>query len=91
MIKNRFSHIMSSILQKEGWITIEALSELLKVSPRTIRYDLDEIDYLLEKNELPKLQRAAGKGISYSGNEEKLKNISMLFVIILKKKYLIMR
>ncbi|RCW50512.1 MULTISPECIES: BglG family transcription antiterminator [unclassified Halanaerobium] len=54
--------------QKEP-VSIQALSEILKVSSRTIRYDLNEIEDLIQKYEL-KLTKKPNFGVLLEGEAE---------------------
>lgn len=65
MLKKRTSEILSEIIKSKNPITVKQLSDIFDVSERTIRYDLDEIDYFLKEKNLPKLIRKPNSGIEF--------------------------
>lgn len=69
MLHSRSRNILCKILTgQSAAMTAQQLSETYKVSPRTIRYDLEAIDGFLKENALPPLRRKGG--ISFIGDEE---------------------
>ncbi|NPV44113.1 MAG: BglG family transcription antiterminator [Firmicutes bacterium] len=62
MLSQRCLHILK-VLVDEDSVTIKELGDRLKISSRTVRYDLDKIDDWLAKNKIPLIQREYGKGI----------------------------
>jgi transcriptional antiterminator/mannitol/fructose-specific phosphotransferase system IIA component (Ntr-type) len=69
------------ILQKlstvDKYLKISELSRELETSPRTIRYDLDEIDNFLKKNMLQELIRKPGCGVKLDSSPEFNKKLSL--------------
>lgn len=49
--------------QASRYVRVEELAAKFRVSVRTVRYDLDKIDYYLKSNGYPKLERAKGTGV----------------------------
>ena len=79
ILNERCSKIFNKILNNKSPITIEELSNLLDVSSRTIRYDLDNIDNYLKEHDLKILTRKPNKGISFTvPKEEKQKILEYL-------------
>ncbi|MDO7976032.1 BglG family transcription antiterminator [Oceanotoga teriensis] len=67
-LKTRNYHIIKYLYETKN-TTIKELSQKFQVSPRTIRYDLDEIEEILKIYEI-KLIRKPHKGISIQGKDE---------------------
>lgn len=79
MINKRSSNILNFIINSKNPVTTKELADNFHVSERTIRYDLDNIDYFLSENNLQVLDRKPSVGISYKGSPEQLKKISSVF------------
>ena len=75
ILNERCSKIFNKILNNKSPITIEELSNLLGVSSRTIRYDLDNIDNYLKEHDLKILTRKPNKGISFTVPKEEKQKI----------------
>lgn len=70
MKKNkRLSTLLKYLLEQKEPVSIRALSEMLTVSKRTIRYDLDEIEDLIKDSEF-ELKRKPNFGIYLEGNRD---------------------
>lgn len=69
MLKNRGINILKRLAEEGSVISLSDLSEELKISTRSVRYELDAIDYLLEKNSLPPLLRRKG-GVCFEGTQK---------------------
>lgn len=67
----RSKHLLLALLHKEGPVVIANLARQFGVSPRSIRYDLDEIEAWLESTPV-KLCRRPRVGIWIEGAEEGL-------------------
>lgn len=63
MLDQRKKNILSSLIQSDGFLTINELSSLYAISNRTVRYDLDAIDDWLKSHDFPALERTPRKGI----------------------------
>ena len=78
-MNERCIQIILSLINNGNPRTIEELSNELRVSNRTIRYDLDIIDDFLRKNKLPLLKRKQNLGITLNlKNQEKEKILDLL-------------
>jgi transcriptional antiterminator/mannitol/fructose-specific phosphotransferase system IIA component (Ntr-type) len=75
MLKTRENEILKKLIKSDSPLVIKELARQLEVSPRTIRYDLDNIESWLNENGF-KLQRKQGVGI-YLKNpaREKIKDM----------------
>ncbi len=70
MKKNkRLSTLLKYLLDQKEPVSIRALSEMLTVSKRTIRYDLDEIEDLINDSEF-ELKRKPNFGIYLEGDRD---------------------
>ncbi|MCF6095748.1 BglG family transcription antiterminator [Thermovorax subterraneus] len=69
-MNERCAQLLIKIIMSEGPIKIGELANEFKVSPRTIRYDLDRIDRFLKDNNLPQLMRKPRVGVFYNGSRE---------------------
>jgi len=70
MKKNkRLSTLLKYLLEQKEPVSIRALSEMLTVSKRTIRYDLDEIEDLIKDSEF-ELKRKPNFGIYLEGDRD---------------------
>ncbi len=65
ILNERCTCLLNKLLQNNCPLKIEDLAVYLKVSARTIRYDLDNIDEYLKKNNFPILLRKQNQGISF--------------------------
>ena len=75
----RCALLFSQIMSAGNPIKVSELAKALKVSSRTIRYDLDKIDDFLKDNGLPQLTRKPGLGIGYSPSYyQRLKILKLL-------------
>lgn len=78
-MNNRCISILYQLINSKEFTTAKELATVFNVSERTIRYDLDELDYFLESNSLPLLERKSNVGIKYklnTVNSEKVKAIT---------------
>ena len=73
LTKRQFQ-ITKRILDGDDNITSRHLSDIYRVSTRAIRYDLDTVEYYLEKQNL-KLIKDRTNGISVEGNEQTRKSL----------------
>lgn len=79
MLNKRNSNILNFIINSKNPVTTKELADSFHVSERTIRYDLDNIDYFLSENNLEVLDRKPSVGISYKVSPQELKKISSVF------------
>lgn len=79
MLNKRNSNILNFIINSKNPVTTKELADSFHVSERTIRYDLDNIDYFLSENKLEVLDRKPSVGISYKVSPQELKKISSVF------------
>lgn len=56
-MNKRCLKILDYILKYKGEISYKTLSELLSINERTIRYDIDKINEILNKNNYPILKK----------------------------------
>ncbi len=78
-MNNRCMSILYQLINHKEFTTAKELAAEFNVSERTIRYDLDDLDYFLESNSLPLLERKSNAGIRYTLNalnSENLKSIT---------------
>ncbi|WP_371362760.1 Transcriptional regulator ManR [Sporomusa rhizae] len=68
MLKERCTQLLLHLIKADDMTTIAALAELLNVSKRTIRYDLDAVDDFLKSHGLPVLLRKQHGGVMLSQN-----------------------
>lgn len=66
MIKDIEYKILQSLVETEKFISIKEISEMINISERTIRYAIDNIDYILKRNNMPIIERKYGLGIKVS-------------------------
>lgn len=79
MNKNkRLSTLVKYLLDQKEPVTIKALSEMLSVSKRTIRYDLDEIEDFLSSTDL-NLKRKPNYGIYIEGDRNSVSELNNTF------------
>ena len=69
MQNKRILEIIRILLQQSDYITIQAITEILLVSNKTIRNDLSLVSEYLQGNQLT-LEKKTGAGIRINGNEE---------------------
>jgi|GEM_PF-2205009 len=62
VLKERAQLIVQFLLEQEGPITVGRIAKHFHVSPRTVRYDLDDIEYWLRQREIV-LKKAPHKGV----------------------------
>lgn len=74
---DRLAIIIALLLESHNYITISSIADKLKVSSRTIRYDLTTIEQLCQKIGL-NLCKKAGVGIAIEGAEEKKSGLMLL-------------
>ncbi|MEC9490111.1 MAG: transcription antiterminator, partial [Halanaerobiales bacterium] len=65
----RLFELYKYLVDQKGPVSIQVLSEILDVSSRTIRYDLNEIEDLIQKYEF-KLTKKPNFGVLLEGEEE---------------------
>ena len=65
MLNNRCRKILIKILKASEGIKTHYLAEAFNISVRTVRNDLNEIDYFLRANNFSSLSRKANYGVSY--------------------------
>lgn len=78
--------ILKEIALKNDFVRITDLARKFNVSPRTILYDLDKIDYFLKENNLPCLIRKPKNGITIQ-DDINLKNKVLSFTKNLSSSY----
>ncbi len=79
MNKNkRLSTLVKYLLDQKEPVTIKALSEMLSVSKRTIRYDLDEIEDFLSSTDF-NLKRKPNYGIYIEGDRNSVSELNNTF------------
>ena len=92
MLAERNIRIIKKLLQKKDFIAVKKLADELNISPRAIRYDLDQINYFLKENNFPLIQKVPKKGIRLPFDQKDLSNIQDLLefkendVYVLSKK-----
>ncbi|MBP2072433.1 BglG family transcription antiterminator [Thermoanaerobacterium butyriciformans] len=79
ILNERCTQILIKLLNSSLPVKITELASSFKVSSRTIRYDLDEIDEFLKYNNLPQLIRKPNVGVKFSESlEDKNKALELL-------------
>ena len=68
--------LLRILIGKRHYYQMSELSASFKVSSRTIRYDMDEIEYFITKYSGAKLIRKYGKGIFVDASPDDLEKIS---------------
>lgn len=76
-ITKRCRNIILEIIKKES-VKQSELARLFKVSERTIRSDIDEINYFLNTNSFAPLYKNKNKEITFKTDENKLQLIYCL-------------
>ena len=78
MLSQKCAQIISYLCQQangEEFVRVEELAKKYNVSERTIRYDIDKIDYFLKKNSFHELLREKGLGIRLDESPENIRKI----------------
>ncbi|MCG8482869.1 MAG: HTH domain-containing protein, partial [Clostridia bacterium] len=65
-MNERCAQLINMLMSRGKTVKVSDLAGALKLSSRTIRYDLDKIDDFLKKNQLPQLTRKPHSGIKYT-------------------------
>ncbi|MDK2807081.1 MAG: mannitol operon transcriptional activator [Thermoanaerobacterium sp.] len=79
ILNERCTQILIKLVNSSLPVKITELASSFKVSSRTIRYDLDEIDEFLKYNNLPQLIRKPNVGVKFSESlEDKDKALELL-------------
>lgn len=79
ILNERCTQILIKLVNSSLPVKITELASSFKVSSRTIRYDLDEIDEFLKYNNLPQLIRKPNVGVKFSESlEDKDKLLELL-------------
>lgn len=78
MLKSRAIYILRQLMQKKEGFFLPDLAFQLDIRPRTVRYELDEIDCFLTENGVPRLERKNKAGICFVGTEEQKAKIEKL-------------
>ncbi|MDR3588195.1 MAG: BglG family transcription antiterminator [Negativicutes bacterium] len=74
MLTERSKALLSSLLTNDDPVPVASLSQLFKVSNRTVRYDLDKIDDWLKSNMLPQLVRKPNRGVEFVRDSQSRQN-----------------
>lgn len=79
ILTERQSHMLERLLLTDDMLTAKILSEEFRVSVRTVRYDLENIEYWLEKRgaELKKVPRIGMKVIHKKNAVKALENMNL--------------
>jgi len=72
---NRRCITIIEMLMESKILTVNEISKCLGVSERTIRYDIDKINFFLMQNNLKMITKKAGKGIYLEANTNDKNNI----------------
>lgn len=78
MLSQKCAQIISYLCQQangEEFVRVEEMAKKYNVSERTIRYDIDKIDYFLKKNSFHELLREKGLGIRLDESPENIRKI----------------
>lgn len=78
-LHSRCIHILLFVLSQDKPVKVNQIMENYKVSERTIRYDLDEIEHWLNKQNLGKLDVIYAEGITVTCTPENKTSIFELF------------
>ena len=78
MINERCAEILYHIINEQRPVKLNELSKKFKLSTRTMRYDIDNIDDFLLINKLTLLERDSKLGISYKVNKDHIEKLKML-------------
>ncbi|MBX7309898.1 BglG family transcription antiterminator [Clostridium chauvoei] len=79
MLNKRCKDILLMLMEKELYYNIEDLANEFNVSKRTIRYDLDKIDYFLKSNSLTEISRKPNAGVKLSLKDNEKNSINDIF------------
>ncbi|MPQ44907.1 HTH domain-containing protein, partial [Clostridium tarantellae] len=79
MLNKRCTKILFNLFEYDKVVKIEELANTFNVSNRTIRYDLDKIDYFLKVNNLSKIIRKPNSGILYKSSTSDKNKIYKIF------------
>lgn len=77
ILNNRCRNILKEILKHNSFIKVADFAVQFRVSERTIRNDLTEINYFLKSNGLPELNRKQ-QGFSYTKEEAYIKKLKSI-------------
>lgn len=88
-LKERCTQILYKLISSPAYTKISELAEEFGVSQRTIRYDLDKIDYYLKHNGLPQLVRKPNSGIQFNGTSEQRNKVLKLISNISSYNYVL--
>lgn len=78
-LSSRQIEIVQFLMQKTDYITIDVLSSMFSVSPRTIRYDLDQIRAFLDESKI-NFETKPNRGSKINASPEQLSHLkSILF------------
>ncbi|KAJ52168.1 transcriptional regulatory protein [Clostridium tetanomorphum DSM 665] len=66
VIKDVEYKILQNLVETQDFITIKEISKNANISERTVRYALDNIDYVLKKNGMPTIEKKYGLGLKVS-------------------------
>ncbi|WP_269819762.1 BglG family transcription antiterminator [Clostridium carboxidivorans] len=72
VIKDIEYKILNYMIHIDDFLTIKNIAEQLDISERMVRYALDNIEYILKKNNMPELRRKYGLGIKICLTREQL-------------------
>jgi Transcriptional antiterminator len=94
MISQKNLNILTYLLDmssKRQYVSVEELAERFEVSNRTIRYDLEKIDYYLNRKGLAKLERDRKNGIFLDAPPEKIEEVRKGLLTINANTYVLSR
>lgn len=86
-MKERTKAILFELISKK-YLTVEILSERYKVTPRTIRNELKEINNFIEKKENLCLENNKKKGLYLSGDAQEISHIKVYLEDEIEDSYL---
>jgi mannitol operon transcriptional antiterminator len=75
-INNRLLSILN-FLEKKPETTIKEISEYLEISDRSVRYEIENLNFLLDINGLPLVKKGTKGSLSFGNNPEK-SNLAVL-------------
>lgn len=76
VIKDVEYEILKYMVHAEEFLTIKDITKQVKISERMVRYAIDNIEYLLKKNNMPQLERKYGLGIKICLTEDQIDMIA---------------
>ena len=88
MISQRGANIIKYLTKLNSPIPVEELAERFNVSVRTIRYDLDKVDYFFTQKGLEKLMRIQNVGIRIAEKQD-AQEIEKVLINLDNKSYII--